>query len=623
MNIVVIDNFAWNDIEHGVNISENIPFEYIPTLYSYQKDEKTGELIKVPRTFEDVSKELADLSDVIYLINVHCIFSNGNNKGKVNWYLQEEHGITIYRQLLKVYEKKESELKVVFFSPIKDDDLVKLKPENAVLKHHLVLPVPFDWGKAVEQIEKKTDWKIFNNASENLLSGFSLNGLQKIKTEGKKLLFIDDQSNEWESVFDAIFDNGIIEHLPYDNQQTFRENITSGNVKKSAVSKISNCHIVLSDFYLNENHEPNKWVNKESMEGISGFKLFKSIRETDKGKAIPFIMHTSSNKVSYYKVFDQNGVDDWIVKDIRPNTTTKEKKDSYFLFKQTIESFVNQYWIYQRLQSVWIGIQSIKNNKNVKWWYSAKYDSSLKYQVNEMPSKSIEFTKADIVSVLESSWFAIRRYLNKEADYEKTTEAADDTEPFLASSICNNLGKIFEMLDVKSGVKKISFLSNFIINVRNSASHAKDNKYFILLDAFICLDYLVYALTQYDDLNRFQANFRDKFIIKGLGNDDADTFPCGLLWLYMQFYNHNGSKVLPEVRNNTLKKRIDQLFQQALADNSIKDVWNNKDKLSDDFKRTKDWHEKTFVLNNTVTAPTLNENDRGQYLKIYIPNSWQ
>ncbi len=625
MRIVVIDNIEWNSTSiSDVDFNENQLAWSVSTLH---------------KNFGSINEELEGVKDAIlthenahcYLINIHCAIYKKRSKTdfeRETWF-QSQAGVAIYRELLNIYKDCSEKLQVAFFSPCaeKPEVLIRKKVENQILNHLEFLEVPFTWKQVQTKFEKYNK-PVYNNASENLLAGYSLYNSQnpinaKVVAGNKKILFIDDQSNEWSSVFQEIFHQDVIQNLPYSNQDEFRARLANGQVENDVKAKLSQCQLVLSDFYLNENHDPSKWMNKENILSISGFRLFKSIRDTDKGKAIPFIMHTSSNKVLYYKVFDQNGVDDWMVKDIRVDATAKEKIDNYIHFKQTIEAFVDQYWIYERLQSIWEKIQIIKNNKNSKWWYSSLYDSSLKYQVNDTSSKTNKFTKIDIVSILESSWYAIRRYLNKEIDYENTCGADDDTEPFLASSICNNLGKVFEMLNVKSGIKRLSFLSNFIINVRNSASHAKDNKYFILLDAFICLEYLVHAFTKYVDLNSYQTDFKDAYIIKGIGNDDTDAFPCGLLWLYIQFYNHGGSKVLPDVRRDILKKRIEPLFKQVLVDNSLRDVWNERSKLSVQFQRTKHWHESTFVLNHSVDIPTLNENLRGQHLKILIPNSWQ
>ncbi|MFN8323992.1 MAG: hypothetical protein U0T74_15110 [Chitinophagales bacterium] len=634
MQIVVIDNFEWNDIDHGVNISENVPYLYIPTLSNYVKG------VKTPRTFEDVIGDietLGDSSEIIYLINVHCVFSNGNSKRKTNWYLQEQNGINIYRQLLKVYEKKESELKTAFFSPIPKVDLIKLRAENYVLKYHECFTTPFNWKNRSNELLAKTDWKTFNNASENLLSGFNMFKLEgtvskKIETGKKRILFIDDQRNEWETTFSEVFNESALVHLPYANQTEFRTALADNKVLKAVNSNIAfnenkniaNCNIVLSDFYLKEDHEPGKWMNKESIEGISGFNLFHSVRATDKGKGIPYIMHTSSNKIPYYKIFDQQGVDDWIVKDTRPDATATEKSDNYILFKKTIETISKQN-VYKKLQDLWEDIQQIKNTTTSKWWYSPQYDAALVKRfkgnmifvpVNDVKSDYSYYTKGDIVSILESSWFAIRRQINKEADYEgegNNATKGNEADRFLATSICNNLGKIVEILSVKSGAKDFSYLTNFLLQIRNSASHASDYEYFELNDVFICLDFLIHALLNFDSLDKFRDAYPDKKIISRISysEDDKYIFPCALIWLYIQFYNEEFSKQSEHGRT-AMKTRISKLHSLIKGKGVIEEVVT-KSKVRSDLNS---WFNSTFKREANTSTTDIKPKDP---IKISIP----
>jgi len=642
MEIVVIDNFQWTDIDHGVNIPDKAPFDYIPTLYSYKADEKK-QPIKTPRTFEDVVGDLSafnDSSEIVFLINVHCTFANGNSKKKTSWYLQEQHGISIYRHLLKAYEKNAAALKVAFFSPIPQDDLIKLKPENSVLAFHNFFSVPFKWKDCVAALEKtneNNDWRVFNNASENLLSGYKMfvpDGTvsKKVETGKKKILFVDDQSNEWKAAFAEVFNEKAIAHLSFSNQKDFKTALAEGKVLKEVKANLNSeqnpCNIILSDFYLKEDHDPGRWMNKESIEDISGFNLFHSIRETDKGKGIPYIMHTSSNKISYYKVFDQSGVDDWIVKDIRPDTSAIEKKDNYILFKKTIE-FISKQNIYKKMQDFWEKIQQIKKIQTNKWWYSPEYNAELLVPiliegfnvkmvfkpVNNDRSEYSTFTKGDIVSILESSWFAIRRQINKETDYEnegKISATESEAEKFLATSICNNIGKIVEMFGIKSGAKDFSYLTNFLLQMRNSASHASDYEYFELNDVFICLDYLTNALFNYDTLKEFQTAFPDRFIASHKKNSENNyyEFPCALLWLYLQFYNEEFSKS-SEYGRTSMKTRINKLHKTIKGNGVIEEVVI-KTKADN---RLNDWFKKTFERENVSACEIPNADP----LKISIP----
>lgn len=645
MKVVVIDNMEWD----GAKISDG-DFQDNQMSWCVSTLRKSMDTIKTEIEIDAKNDIFKDEDVHCFLINVHCAIyrlKDKTNYERVTTY-QAQAGVDIYRELLHLYRECSEKLRVVFFSPYADKPelLFHKKPENLILKHLEYLQVPFTWKQVQDKFEQYNK-PVFNNASENLLSGYSLYHNQhpinsKVSTGKKKILFIDDQSNEWKAVFNEMFHEDVIEHLPYSNQEEFRQNLANGQVEKNVKSKLAQCHLVLSDFYLNENHDPGKWMNRENIEKISGFDLFHSIRATDKGKAIPYIMHTSSNKISYYKVFDQNGVDDWLVKDVRPNVTSNEKLDNYILFKQTIESIFSPkiYSTYKKMQDLWENIQKVKNVTDVRWWYSPQYNAELLVPVfdedgyldkmvfapvNDYRSDHSNFTKNDIVSILESSWYAIRRQINKEIKYEGSNRSKE-AERFLATSICNNLGKIVEYLGIKSGARDFSYLTNFLLQIRNSASHSRDFEYFELNDVFIYLDYFVYVLLDFKTLKDFQDAFKDDYIVSKINKNNNRrefNFPCNLLWLYIQFYNHNGSKLLPEVRKNLLRKRIDQLFQKALGDSSLKMVWSIRTNIPANNFKIKKWYNRTFIPKDSVGNPTLNENSDGQYLKIFIPNSWQ
>lgn len=626
MYVIVIDNYDWVTYHHA-GISPQ-PVFCVSTV-----DKSPNELFE--ELLELCWKEYRLNNEVIYLINVHCIFKCNKSSFSRKYYSQDQLGLTIYRHLLKIYEKEPQFLKVAFFSPIPKEKLILLKPENAVLQYHECFHVPFEWNKCIEKINREKDWTVFNNASENLLSGYHKYVTEnptstKIGVGNKKILFIDDQSNEWQTSLKEIFQKDVIIDLPYKNQEEFRNAWDKNAVTSEVLNQISNCHMILSDFYLKENHEQDNWMNKEHIEKISGFMLFKSIRQTDKGKAIPFIMHTSSNKIPYYKIFDQHGVDDWIVKDTRPNATVNEKRDNYILFKKSIEDISKQN-IYMKLQDLWEKIQQIKHINTNRWWYSPLYDQELIIPipsdayyneemafipVNDVRNEYCCYTKGDVVSILESSWFAIRRQINKETDYEEdfnNTSNGNEPDKFLATSICNNLGKIVELLGKKSGAKKISYLTNFLSQIRNSASHVRDYEYFELNDVFICFDYFLHALINFKSLEDFQAAYPYKFIVSrvDISKNENYIFPCALLWLYLQFYNDDSSKQNERGRNS-MKTRIKKLHSIIKDKEIVEDVViKTKDQ---DFLNT--WFYHTFIRDPKINTSEIKKTDP---LKISIP----
>src|SRR6185437_10608250 len=70
--------------------------------------------------------------DIIYVIDIHCSFWINGEFRK----LQQQGGVLIYRYLLNLYQKENiiDKPKVIFYSPVCKNNLVKLKPENYVLK---------------------------------------------------------------------------------------------------------------------------------------------------------------------------------------------------------------------------------------------------------------------------------------------------------------------------------------------------------------------------------------------------------------------------------------------------------------------------------------------------------
>lgn len=591
MRIIVIDNCEWE------------PYS-IADVY-FRQQHLAWCISTQDKTFTDIANEIKFVKndkDVLlnetthrYLINLHCLHYKKEHilkqYRKVVCF-QQQAGVDIYRYLLKVYENEVDKLQIIFYSPISLEINILCKPENIVLRHLEYLEIPFTWNHVITKFSNYNK-PIFSNASENLLSGHGLYTHQnllnsKVGVGNKKILFIDDQKHEWKATFQEIFHLNVIDDLKYKDRFAFRKALADGTLEKEVNSIISQYDLIFSDFYLNENHEPERWMNKENIESISGFKLFKSIRKTDSGKALPFIIHSASNKIFYYKIFEQNGVDDWIVKDSRYNAPKNEKKDNYEIFKKTIEDIINNN-LYKKMTTLWEDIQIIKNNKLPKWWYNPEYKAELiipifrdgydeKAQfipVNNEKSEVSLFTKSDIVSILESAWYAIRRHINKEMDYEEINDISydpSDSEKLLSTGICNHIGKIIEMLGVKSGCIGFSYLTNFLLHVRNSASHASDYEYFELNDAIICLNYLIFALKNYNTLEDFQKAFPDKKIISGLKkNSKIEPFPCSLIWLYLQFYSEASKEYL--MCRGLIKARIIKIFKRANSNGVILEVY--------------------------------------------------
>lgn len=340
-----------------------VSIEIGQVTYQVEFSRKTpGELKQSSQTAENT----------IYLIDVH--FSYDNQK------LQEQPGVDFYRNLLKMYESIPNgldNLKVIFYSPLTQDYLVDNKPENYVLN---VLPfIQFTADgtfkkkleKLVTEHTQTNSWPIFNVASENLLSGWSLFKFEeekkpwnhykviadyKIKIpKGKKHLFIDDEYNQWHQAYKIIFNDfeSSAIYLEEDGelltQKEFRNNWSFNRKKITEIAK--NVNYITSDFYLTENHKDTKYFKDgEDIKDISGFGLMTEIYREQPW--IPYTIFTSSNKIWNYEFFEANGCWNWCVKDYRvDDLSSEEKKQEYKFFKDNIESIYSNFW--QDVQSVW------------------------------------------------------------------------------------------------------------------------------------------------------------------------------------------------------------------------------------------------------------------------------
>lgn len=542
MNIIVVDNLDWKN--EGADLGGNPPFHIV---------------IVSGKTFGATIKELRNskgFDDVVYLINVHCVFDSEDTNEEYNF--QQQNGVAIYRHLLKIYEDNQEELKVAFFSPITIENLVKLKPENAVLEHHPFFKVPFNWNNCVAELQAKTGWKYFNNASENLLSGYSIYASKnpdsaKIRTKDKKILFVDDQASEWETVLSEIATKK--DDLTFYSYQ--RDKSSSKGFEPSKIqgnnfkNEAPNADLIISDFYLQENHEIEKWKCVEELESVSGFQLFKYIKN-ELNAGIPMVIHTSSNKVRYFQFLDSNGLDGWVTKDVRVNATAEEKQLIFESLKRTIEKFTvgENAKIYKDLKEIWKKIQVIRKNNQNNWWY-------VHTDTPQMPDNDLKKlnkkTKNDLLEILIDAYFAVRNYLKRENFLAKDLQSKDLS--FSASSIASNLGNLYEMLfgSSQSG-SNLNLHLRFFFAIRNAASHYAGYKYFNMEDAILYFYYWLLALE--DKATDVAIKFARDGQVKIYQPKDSIF---RLLYIWIQFFNSE-NKPNEAILTERIKNRMDALL---------------------------------------------------------------
>jgi hypothetical protein len=505
--------------------------------------------------------------NTIYAVDVHCTFDfrTGENERKLK--LQEQGGLIIYRYLLKKFKDFQDRLKVIFYSPISTELLAAMKEENHVLT---ILPfVHCDYDGSFEtqlniEVQKYVNNSVplFNNASENLMSGWALNGKECVKTtyypigekeKSRRITFIDDQIKEWEKTYREIFEaRADIRPVEYTKNKP-----PVGEFSYEKIDNLKNhvmqSGLIVSDFYLEENHESNNWMSSKDLSGKSGFKLFQTIKGTAQTdgfhKGVPIVMHTSSNKIQYYKFLDANGVDNWLIKDTRPDATAGEKKENYFAFKKVIEQFTVEHSAeyYGILKKFWERVQAIEaatKRLEKRWWFSALSSPNEEdIQVNrgfKVFRSATTINIDEIINLLKDCWMAIRTNLNSESLFAENIGSAGRN--FTAASVCSNLGKLFEFFGFTQGMHLNTYFK-FLFCMRNIGSHYKDYRNLKIEDAIIYFDcWLTIFESEKSFVNEVFIKYDNEieFIFQAphTGTDAKnDAFSNGLLFVYLQFIN--------------------------------------------------------------------------------------
>lgn len=527
---------------------------------------------------EQLQEKTVDTSgSTIFIIDVHCTFIKAEK-------MQQQGGVIIYRHLLKIFEGKQDKLKVIFYSPLTQDQLVSLKPEYYVLKLLPFIECKYEEGQFEKDLSdeiakyEKEGWVQFNNASENLLSGWALAKNQSVETnylsdeerekqineqnpKWRTIAIIDDQLHEWITTYKTIFEAKTkFRFLHYNNSKRTKgtfdkskiENLTDPKTADTLSKQIKDVDLVISDFYLEEAHESNNWMSVEELSKKSGFQLFETIKgkkgERGINKGVPYAMHTSSNKIQYYKFLNANGVDNWFTKDIRPNATSQEKRENFIVFKKGIEVYTSNPTseLYATLRDIWKKIEVIETwTQPMSWW-----DSKTK--------------KPEILNLIKNSWAAIRSYVQQE-DYVAENIGSIDTH-FTPASVISNMCKILEM-DFNGAFKTVNHCFHFLRHIRNAASHYDSYNSLVMADAIIYLEVWL-SLLQNVKINKaskiFQpVNGHEHMIHINVDTDGNENhFKHQLLYIYLQYFNSPYSKDAHSAKMR-IRKRINDLLQQA------------------------------------------------------------
>jgi hypothetical protein len=484
--------------------------------------------------------------DTVYIIDVHCTFLHGRQGTKRRLKAQEQGGVIIYRRLLELFKDHPGNLKVVFYSPLTAELLTSLRPENYVLN---LLPFielfPKDKGGSLIEgwtfegaLQAKIDenaFSQFNNASENLLSGWALAGANKIDLKGKKLLIIDDEWQQWNAVYKVML-YGFADYFLKDKADIKSEfkKLVEQSFSHLLQGSLAHYDFILSDLYLWENHETGRWKTEEFINSISGFLLFKMIRSAE--PAIPVIFHTTSTKFRIYEALSALGSDGQVPKNINSEPRFEDKVDTYQLFRQSLESSTDSYsgcWLNEFYRFI-----SDDRKSNGTWWR--------KKLIND-PAATMEVKDLVKHAILGYKNLKVR-YDEHDREYLKAFFSGNEIDPVAmsASGIINNLGKIKEVIRDGNNPEL-----QFIDNLRDLGSHSTAYHLYRLDDIKIVLALLFQTLRE--GTKRVIGKGED-FTIPFQSRGYKHKFKHQLLY-YVHYYN-NWQSFIPNELRATFKTRV-------------------------------------------------------------------
>ena len=452
--------------------------------------EDTGANIITDDAFDVANFPVPDTTGgTVYIIDVHSTFPYGGQGGRRRLKAQEQGGVIIYRHLLEHFKGNQDKLKVIFYSPLTARHLTSLKPDNYVLN---LLPFvelfPADQGvnhtagwtfeAALQAKISENNFPQFNNASENLLSGWAWSGANKIDLKGKKLLVIDDEWEQWQAVYRVMF-SGSVDYFLKDTADIKAEfkKLDDNTFPHLMRGSLAQYDLIISDLYLWENHETDKWKTEDFINSISGFLLLKLIRDIE--PAIPVIFHTTSTKFRIYETLSALGSDGQVPKNVSSKPWLADKIDTYQLFLRAVANTTDNYsgcW----LNEFYRFVSDDKGNCGT-WWR--------KRLINE-PVKTKEVKDLIRHAILGYKNLMVH-YGGRERKYLKAFFSGNEIDPVAmsASGIINNLGKIKEVINDRNNPEL-----QFISKLRDQGSHATNYHLYRLDDVKIILVLLFQTL---------------------------------------------------------------------------------------------------------------------------------
>lgn len=493
-------------------------------------------------------------SDLQFIINVNLLFKGGN--------YEEQKGVDLYLAILHILHDRIENLSFVFYSPLSAINSAKLKPANSVLLHlpYIELSVE-DICLVKETLERPCP--LFNNSSENLLSGFYLTGAKPID-KNQNIFIIDDQYLEWEKALSLIFTKSNFYSFKRDSREEYKKlynsiihEVASNEVIAEFEEFVSKSDLIISDLYLTENHETGLWKTLDESRAISGFQLIKKIREINEFK--PLVLFSTTNRARNIFVINSINLNGWSIKDNRSQISIEDKKDYFEEYSEMVISASTDFDV--ELSRIWNKFLYIKENYLNTWWYQkiAKIAKNEKFKHD---------TYNTVLQRIKESLNAFHKYYNQKRSISKASKKRyffiNPMDDFTIHSVIIETFKCIELIYRVSAKRnentgqydKVPLLDNFeddisryLFMVRNNSAHGSTFQSITANNAFGFLLYTIELLS----LSELEINTYIK---------PDKLQPIGSVYGYnyqllcnIQFYNHPSSSI---------SKKAKELIQSAI-----------------------------------------------------------
>lgn len=380
-------------------------------------------------------------NDLQFIINVNLLFKGGN--------YEEQKGVDLYRAILHILHDRIETISFVFYSPLPVALSAKFKPSNSVLLHLPYIELPVEDVVSVTKI-LELSCPLFNNSSENLLSGFYLTGVRPID-KNQNIFIVDDQYLEWEKTLSLIFAKSNFYSFKRNSREEYKKlyhslihETAANEVNAEFEEFVSKSDLIISDLYLTENHETGTWKTMSESRAISGFQIIERIKKIN--EFIPLVLFSTSNRARNIYLINTRNINGWCIKDNRSQILDYERKEFFYEYLNTCNYATTEFD--NKLKDIWCKFKYIEANVEKLWWYK---------MVLEYNAKEVSKISSVVLRNTEQSLKAFRRYNNQRRDISKAAGskfAENQLDEFSIHSIIVQLFKSIELVYLNTNFSK-------------------------------------------------------------------------------------------------------------------------------------------------------------------------